>query len=56
MFAVFALAVGIAKPGLLLPWASVPTRKGVLMFYIPPAVFLIGAMFYATIVMGFLAT
>lgn len=42
-----ALAVGIAKPGLLLPWASVPTRKGVLMFYIPPAVFLIGAMVYA---------
>jgi len=42
-----ALAVGIAKPRLLLPWASVPTRKGVLMFYIPPAVFLIGAMVYA---------
>ena len=42
-----ALVAGIASPRLLLPWAKNPTRQGVLMFYIPPAVFLIGAMVYA---------
>ena len=44
---VAALAAGLINPKLVMPWAKDATKKGVLMFYIPPAVLLIGAMVYA---------
>lgn len=42
-----ALAAGLVYPKIVMPWAKDPTKKGVLMFYIPPAVLLICAMVYA---------
>jgi len=42
-----ALAAGLAYPKVVLPWARDASRKAVLLFYLPPAVLLIGAMLYA---------
>lgn len=42
-----ALAAGFAYPNIVLPWARDASRKAVLLFYLPPALLLIGAMVYA---------
>lgn len=41
------LAVGLASPGLVLPWSKNPTRSSVLMFYLPPVLFLVAGLYYA---------
>ena len=43
-----ALAAGLVNPSLVMPWTGGATKKGVLLFYIPPAVLLVGAMVYAS--------
>jgi hypothetical protein len=43
-----ALAAGLANPSLVMPWTGGATKKGVLLFYIPPAVLLVFAMVYAS--------
>lgn len=42
-----ALAAGLVSPGLVMPWVRSATKKGVLLFYITPALILIGSMVYA---------
>jgi hypothetical protein len=44
---VAALAAGLINPALVMPWSREATKKGVLLFYIPPALILIGGMVYA---------
>lgn len=44
---VVALAAGLVNPRLVMPWTRDATKKGVLLFYIPPAALLIAVMVYA---------
>ncbi len=45
-FAVVALVAGYINPVLVLPWRKDASRKSVVMFYLPPIVLIIAAMFY----------
>ena len=41
------LAIGLASPGIVLPWSRNPTKASVLMFYLPPVLFLVAGLYYA---------
>jgi hypothetical protein len=41
------LAAGLISPGIVLPWSKKPTKLSVLMFYLPPAILLMGGVYYA---------
>ncbi|MCA9810752.1 MAG: hypothetical protein KC473_10455 [Candidatus Dadabacteria bacterium] len=48
MLAIIPLIIGIISPGLVLPWSRNPTKLSVLMFYLPPVIFLAAGLHYAT--------
>ena len=41
------LAIGLASPGIVLPWSRNPSKSSVLMFYLPPVLFLVAGLYYA---------
>lgn len=46
-FCLILLAIGLISPRAVLPWSRSPSKAAVAMFYLPPALILIGAMVYA---------
>ena len=47
VFCIIALGAGFINPSLVMPWSGTATKRTVAFFYIPPALLLVAALFYA---------